>query len=343
MTVSFDGSARVTRGGDAYNAILWKLPEWRVLKARSRYAEGLTVNEAEYQGLFLCLDLLKDLDPRRLVICGDSNLVIRQVRVKGEDEIAQISTVTTRSKARAGVRMGSDPDSLREEVVRELQIEGIRQAQAEEPWISGLKKYLVGEVRNLTQEDAKGFGSIAVKYAVDPSDLLFYCPTTKEEAAERDRPLNRHTELLIFVDLFSGYVIAKASASRSAQTIAETYEECVFRRFDPGTTSTCYYDLSTQANGSTERMVQTTTRALKIYVHNLNQRDWDEYAERLTFAINTARDRIRGETPFYMIHGWDPRSPLEALIPVGSTRSMIETQEDGDIGYKGTINNLENK
>ncbi|OWY93094.1 reverse transcriptase [Phytophthora megakarya] len=75
-----------------------------------------------------------------------------------------------------------------------------------------------------------------------------------------------------------------------------------------------------QANGSAERMVQTTTRALKMYVEDLDQRDWDEYAERLTFAINTARDRIRGETPFYLIHGWDPRSTLEAVIPVGSTR-----------------------
>ena len=34
------------------------------------------------------------------------------------------------------------------------------------------------------------------------------------------------------VDLFSGYVIAKASSSRTAQTIAESYEESVFRRFD---------------------------------------------------------------------------------------------------------------
>ncbi|OWY98392.1 reverse transcriptase, partial [Phytophthora megakarya] len=169
----------------------WKLPEWRVLKAKSGYAEGLT-------------DLLEDLDPRRLVIGGDSNLVIRQVRgemdckapgltllhqqaldrlrtwpdhellhvkrdwngsanslasaalqrqcgievesekeiqdlvtlnrldeiliVKIEDEIAQISAVTIRSKARSGVSIGSDPDSLREEIVRELRIERIRQA-----------------------------------------------------------------------------------------------------------------------------------------------------------------------------------------------------------------------
>ena len=40
-----------------------------------------------------------------------------------------------------------------------------------------------------------------------------------------------NTELLIWVDLFSGYVIAKAIYSRTAQTIAEGYEECVFRRF----------------------------------------------------------------------------------------------------------------
>ncbi|ETL43894.1 hypothetical protein L916_05693, partial [Phytophthora nicotianae] len=38
-----------------------------------------------------------------------------------------------------------------------------------------------------------------------------------------------NTELLIWVDLFTGYAIAQAIASRTAQTIAENYEECVFR------------------------------------------------------------------------------------------------------------------
>ncbi|ETK89012.1 hypothetical protein F441_06957 [Phytophthora nicotianae CJ01A1] len=45
------------------------------------------------------------------------------------------------------------------------------------------------------------------------------------------RSYKGNTELLIWVDLFTGYVIAKASASRTAQTIAENYEEGVFRRF----------------------------------------------------------------------------------------------------------------
>ncbi|OWY96188.1 reverse transcriptase [Phytophthora megakarya] len=251
--------------------------------------------------------------------------------------------------------MGSDPDSLREEVVRELRIERIRQAQDEESWIMGLKKYLTGEIRDLTQEEARMFGSIAMNYEVDQLDLLFYCPTSKEAAADRDklmrlvipetlqqdilhhyhtslqgghqgvgkgrpriqgespgnlqatypfqiiamdhipslpRSFNGNTELLIFVDLFSGYVIAKASASRSAQTIAETYEECVFRRFgasevirhdrEPGFMSDFFKSFNrilgqrqratmAYANGSAERMVQTTTRALKMYVEDLDQ------------------------------------------------------------------------
>ncbi|OWY91647.1 LOW QUALITY PROTEIN: reverse transcriptase [Phytophthora megakarya] len=76
--ISFDGSARVKRGGGAFSAI--SLPGWEVVKARSGYLESLTVNEAEYNGLILGLDMLEDLDRKRLVVCGDSNLVIRQVR-----------------------------------------------------------------------------------------------------------------------------------------------------------------------------------------------------------------------------------------------------------------------
>ncbi|GMF41735.1 unnamed protein product [Phytophthora fragariaefolia] len=76
----------------------------------------------------------------------------------------------------------------------------------------------------------------------------------------------------------------------------------------------------TQANGTAERMVQTLTRSVTMYVSDINQRDWDEYAERLTFALNTAQDRVRGDTPFYLMHGWDPRTTFKNMIPLGSTR-----------------------
>jgi len=73
-----------------------------------------------------------------------------------------------------------------------------------------------------------------------------------------------------------------------------------------------------QANGAAERMVQTITRAIKMYITDVDQRDWDEYAERLTFALNTAQDRTRNETPFYLVHGWDPKTTLESTLAVGN-------------------------
>ncbi|ETP01975.1 hypothetical protein F441_20839 [Phytophthora nicotianae CJ01A1] len=53
-------------------------PDVKVLKARSAYGEGFTVNEAEYHGLLLGLGQLSEADQKQLVICGDSNLMARQ-------------------------------------------------------------------------------------------------------------------------------------------------------------------------------------------------------------------------------------------------------------------------
>ena len=90
-------------------------------------------------------------------------------------------------------------------------------------------------------------------------------------------------ELLIWVDLLTGYVMAKASVSRTAQMVDEGYEECVFRRFgareairhdrEPGfmldfflafirmagqrQQATIAY--RPQSNGTAERMIQTPT------------------------------------------------------------------------------------
>ncbi|KAE8966178.1 hypothetical protein PR001_g28490 [Phytophthora rubi] len=152
-----------------------------------------------------------------------------------------------------------------------------------------------------------------------------------------------NTELLVYVDLFTGFVVVKANASRTAQTVAEAYEEAVFRRFgaseairhdrEPGFMSDFFKAFSKlmgqrqratlayrpQATGAAERMVQTVTRAIKMYIADVEQRDWDEYAERLTFALNTSHDRTRNETPFLLVHGWDPRSTLETTLAVGNT------------------------
>ena len=110
------------------------------------------------------------------------------------------------------------------------------------------------------------------------------------------RSTNGNTELLIWVDLFTGYVIARARASRSAQTVAEGYEESVFRRFgaseairhdrEPSFMSDFFRAFNRligqkqretmayrpQANGAAERMVQTLTRSIKMYVSDVDQK-----------------------------------------------------------------------
>ncbi|OWZ09058.1 reverse transcriptase [Phytophthora megakarya] len=71
-----------------------------------------------------------------------------------------------------------------------------------------------------------------------------------------------------------------------------------------------------QGNGKAERTVQTLTRALKIR----QPARLGRLCKRLTFALNTAHDRVRGETSFFLVHGWGPQSTLEAVVSVGSTR-----------------------
>ncbi|OWZ05113.1 LOW QUALITY PROTEIN: reverse transcriptase [Phytophthora megakarya] len=138
-----------------------------------------------------------------------------------------------------------------------------------------------------------------------------------------------NTELLIWADLFTGYVIAKADPSREAQEVAKNYEECVFRRFgasevirrdlEPGFMSDFF-----RAFTWIVKMRQSATMAYRpqgngkakrtVYVVDVNQHDWDDYAKRLTLALNTVHDRVWGETSFFLVHGWDPRSSLEAVV-----------------------------
>ncbi|ETK70753.1 hypothetical protein L915_21921 [Phytophthora nicotianae] len=91
LVVSFDGSARVKRGGGACSAIVWKIPEWIVVAAESKNLPDLTVNEVEYQGLLLGFDLLSSLDRGRLIIFGDSNWVIRQMRGEIECKVPDLT------------------------------------------------------------------------------------------------------------------------------------------------------------------------------------------------------------------------------------------------------------
>ncbi|POM71786.1 Reverse transcriptase [Phytophthora palmivora] len=386
LVVRFDGSACVKRSGTAY--------KWTVISAASKYNLDLTMNEAEYHGLLLCLDLLSDMDRGRLIICGDSNLVIRQMRCEIECKALGLTLLRQQalerlrswpnheflhmkrdwsqsadSLASAALRRKSEvviiteeerqdlmtlnrldelltakndgatvtiaavtrsltkcrPQVLQEEIAQRMRMGRINRAQDDEKWIVDLKAYLRGDVLDVTLAEAKSCSKIADRYETDESRLLFYFPPTKQSDEDRDivtklvvpetlqndlmhyhsslegghqgigrtyhkirahfhwrelyqsvqryvgqcidcetgkerptihvespgnlqatypfqiigmnhipslpRSYTGNTQLLIWIDLFTGYVIAKASASRTAQTVAENYEECVCRRF----------------------------------------------------------------------------------------------------------------
>ncbi|GMF51249.1 unnamed protein product [Phytophthora fragariaefolia] len=389
------------------------------------------VNEAEYRGLLLGCSLLQELEVSRLIMCGDSNLAIRQMReemdckspgmkllrqqarnvletwprrelfhvrrdwnasvdmlagqalqcqagldVIDPEEIQSLKTLnrlgevirprtgrpettdlerpmtpsadaerttavvlpvaTRAASAHAAAPRSRTPEALQARVVQRLRLDHIRTDQDEERWIANLKKYLRGELGSLSKREAKDCWKIAPQYeGRERAALLSYSGRRVCRRSRRGAQVG--------LDLFTGFVIAKANASRSAQTVVEAYEEAVFRRFrageaiqhdrEPGFMADFFKAFNKrmgqrqratlayhpQANGAGERMVQTVTRAVKMYIADVDQRDWDEYAERLTFALNTAHGRTRDETPFYLVHGWDARSTLEATLSIGNT------------------------
>ncbi|KAE9277199.1 hypothetical protein PR003_g28853, partial [Phytophthora rubi] len=147
-----------------------------------------------------------------------------------------------------------------------------------------------------------------------------------------------NTFLLLFQDIFSGYVMCKPMSSTTTQDVAEAYEERVFRSFgasslirhdqDPrfmsevftrfrevlGSRQRATLAYRPQASGQQERSVQMVIRSVRAYIAEADQSDWDDHAERLTFALNTSFDATRLDTPFYLVHGWDAQGTVSAML-----------------------------
>ncbi|KAH9132872.1 hypothetical protein LEN26_007285 [Aphanomyces euteiches] len=133
--------------------------------------------------------------------------------------------------------------------------------------------------------------------------------------------------------------MVKAIPRRDAITTSRAFEEQVFGRFgactqlrhdrDPafmgevfkafnqmlGQVQMPTFSYRPQANGATERIIQTLMRAIKAYSTDTGNLDWDDHAERLVMALNTSVCSTRRETPFYLMHAWDPQTTLTATIP----------------------------
>ncbi|KAH9084025.1 hypothetical protein Ae201684P_020288 [Aphanomyces euteiches] len=75
---AFDGSIKTSERFGAWGAIIWLLPEWKVVWASSGAFENATVNLAEYQGAISALNAALRLGIQSLHVFGDSKLVIHQ-------------------------------------------------------------------------------------------------------------------------------------------------------------------------------------------------------------------------------------------------------------------------
>ena len=91
-----------------------------------------------------------------------------------------------------------------------------------------------------------------------------------------------------------------------------------------------------QANGTSERMIQTLTRYIKMYISVVDQKE-DAYAERLTFSLSTARTvSVRKLHSTWYMDGtleqlWKPR--YHSVAP----KSKSVRSADGDMGYSVNI------
>ena len=75
--VSFDGA--VCKEGA--RAVVWmQLPDGEVLRYSYKFAYECTNNEAEYEALMLAIQILKGLQVKKVLIHGDSELVIKQLQ-----------------------------------------------------------------------------------------------------------------------------------------------------------------------------------------------------------------------------------------------------------------------
>ncbi|KAH9149768.1 hypothetical protein AeRB84_007273 [Aphanomyces euteiches] len=166
-------------------------------------------------------------------------------------------------------------------------------------------------------------------------------------AVDLPKSTRGNTVLVVFLDWYTAFIMVKAIPRRDAFTTAQAFEEQVFRRLgactqvrhdrDPafmgkvfkafnqmlGQVQMPTFSYRPQANGATERIIQTLIRAIKAYSTGNDNLDWDDHAERLVMALNTSVCSTRKETPFFLMHGWDPQTTLTATLPIMTAKDAI--------------------
>jgi len=148
-----------------------------------------------------------------------------------------------------------------------------------------------------------------------------------------------NTNVIVAIDYFTKFAETKAIASADAQTIADFFvHQIILRHGAPEKLITdmgrCFvnrllkticrlmetnFETSSpyhpQTNGQVERLNRTLTDMLSMYVDH-GHAHWDEPLPYVTFAYNTAVQESTQHSPYYLVHGREPRLPLDVSLGV---------------------------
>jgi hypothetical protein len=84
--------------------------------------------------------------------------------------------------------------------------------------------------------------------------------------------------------------------------------------------STAYHP---QTDGQTERANRVVTEMLRAYV-TARQNDWDQHLAMVEFAYNSADQESTGYSPFYVIYGQHPLTPLSWSVLLLLTHHALQ-------------------
>lgn len=159
---------------------------------------------------------------------------------------------------------------------------------------------------------------------------------------------NNNKHALIFVDYFSRYIESKPVPEATARAVVDAIKEKIIlrhslpkefivdrcRQFTSELLKLAKEKLRykikftapyhPQTNGMTERANQTLKHTIAKFA-SPNQKNWDDCLSSATFAYNVSRQESTMFSPFFLVHGREPRLPVDLELPVNSE---IEIQKE---------------
>src|ERR1700734_3387544 len=126
-------------------------------------------------------------------------------------------------------------------------------------------------------------------------------------------PTNQTITSLIAANLFKTHAFKRFGipkgvvSDRGAQFVSEFMRELYRILRIKGMPSTAYHP---QTDGQTERVNQELETYLQFYV-NYQQDDWEKWLDQAEFVQNTRFHEAIQNTPFFLMHGYNPWTGIE--------------------------------